>query len=272
VISGNSGSTSATSLLATKEAGEPNHAGNSGGSSIWWKWTAPSAGQVSLDTKGGGFNTLLAVYTGTSIGTLAPIASNSTTGGTSSLLFEAKAGTEYEIVIDGANGVAGNAVLNWSVNTAAKAQLSLSLSGPPDATTGSVVGYTLTITNAGPQTATNVVATVTLPAGASFVSGPAGCTATSTTVTCLPGAIANGGSVSLLIQILLNSGVATETLSASVISDLPNPATAGSSSNMQVVITGNTDNDVPALPWWGQMLLATILGGIAMTAQRKKIL
>ena len=268
-ITGNSGNTSGTTLLATKETGEPNHAGNNGGSSVWWKWTAPTAGQMSLDTKGSGFNTLLAVYTGTGVSTLVPIASNYTAGGTSSLLFEAKAGTEYEIVIDGANGVAGNAVLNWSLNTVAKAQLSLNLSGPPNATTGSVDGYTLTITNAGPQTATNVVATVTLPSGSIFISGPAGCTATATTVTCLPGTIANGGSVSLVIQLLLNSGVATETLAASVTSDLPNPAPAGSSSNMQIAISaGNNNSDVPTLPEWGVILLAMLLMGTATRARQ----
>jgi hypothetical protein len=37
---------------ATKELGEPNHAGNMGGRSVWWKWTAPSGGMVTLTTQG----------------------------------------------------------------------------------------------------------------------------------------------------------------------------------------------------------------------------
>ena len=271
-ITGTSGSTSGTSLLASKETGEPNHAGNSGGSSIWWKWTAPSNGQVSLDTKGSGFNTLLAVYTGTIVSTLVPIAANTTTGGTSSLLFEARSGTEYEIAVDGANGVAGSAVLNWSLNTVAAANLSLNLSGPSAATDGSPTGFTLKITNAGPQTATNVVTTMALPAGASFVSGSAGCSATTTTITCLAGSVAKGASVSLLINIVWNNSVATETLSASVTSDLPNPTPAGSTSKVQVAVSNisnnSADNDVPALPFWAELILATILGGIAIAAKR----
>jgi uncharacterized repeat protein (TIGR01451 family) len=269
-ITGSSGSTSGTNQLATKETGEPNHVGNSGGSSIWWKWTAPSNGQVSLDTKGSGFNSLLAVYTGASVSALTPISSNSTIGGTSSLLFEAHAGTEYEMAVDGANGVAGNAVLNWGLNTVATANLSISLSGPPTATDGTPTGFTLNISNAGPQIATNVVSTIALPSGASFVSGTTGCSATTTTITCLSGSIANGGSVTLLINILWNNSVATETLSASVTSDLPNPTPANSTSKVQVAVSNNNaDNDVPALPFWAELILATILGGITLAAQRK---
>ena len=33
---------------ATKQVGEPNHAGNAGGKSVWWRWTAPAAGTLCL--------------------------------------------------------------------------------------------------------------------------------------------------------------------------------------------------------------------------------
>jgi hypothetical protein len=33
---------------ATKESGEPDHSGNPGGSSVWYSWTAPAAGRVTL--------------------------------------------------------------------------------------------------------------------------------------------------------------------------------------------------------------------------------
>ena len=35
---------------ATKQAGEPNHSGNPGGSSVWFSWTAPASGRVTLST------------------------------------------------------------------------------------------------------------------------------------------------------------------------------------------------------------------------------
>jgi hypothetical protein len=35
---------------ATKEVGEPDHLGNPGGSSVWYSWTAPASGRVTLST------------------------------------------------------------------------------------------------------------------------------------------------------------------------------------------------------------------------------
>src|SRR5262249_46310793 len=49
---------------AGKDANEPNHAGNSGGRSVWWSWTAPRDGEVGVSTEGSDFDTTLAVYTG----------------------------------------------------------------------------------------------------------------------------------------------------------------------------------------------------------------
>ncbi len=99
---------------ATKEAGEPNHAGNAGGHSVWYQWTALSTKSVTIDTIGSSFNTLLAVYTGTSVGALTLVASNDDLGpGTfqSRVNFSATAGTVYRIAVDGANGAAGNLIL-----------------------------------------------------------------------------------------------------------------------------------------------------------------
>src|SRR2546428_5256756 len=54
---GNSGQTQQGIANATKEPGEPNHAGLPGGRSVWFKWTAPTNGQTRIDTIGSGFNT-----------------------------------------------------------------------------------------------------------------------------------------------------------------------------------------------------------------------
>src|SRR5258707_8112828 len=53
-------------VFATKEPGEPNHAGGQGGKSLWWSWTAPALGTVTINTDNSSFATLLAVYTGSS--------------------------------------------------------------------------------------------------------------------------------------------------------------------------------------------------------------
>ena len=100
----------ATNVGATKEAGEPNHANNSGGKSVWWTWTAPSAGSVLIDTIGSTFNTILGIYTGSSVSALTAVASDDDSGGnvTSMVTFNAVSGTTYQIAVDGYNGASGN--------------------------------------------------------------------------------------------------------------------------------------------------------------------
>ena len=125
VISGNSGTVSANSVAATKETGEPAHAGNSGGKSVWYRWAAPSSGVWKFDTLGSGFDTTLAVYTGTTLTNVTQIASNDDASGStsSSVTFLAGNGTVYWIAVDGFNGgngggssaAGGSVVLNWAL-------------------------------------------------------------------------------------------------------------------------------------------------------------
>jgi len=116
VISGTSGQTTGSNVGATKEPGEPSHAGNSGGASVWWYWTAPTSSETTIDTFGSSFDTLLAVYTGSSVGSLTPIASNDDSGSLQSqVTFTAVSGTTYRIAVDGYNGATGNIILNWGL-------------------------------------------------------------------------------------------------------------------------------------------------------------
>ncbi|MFM1749317.1 MAG: hypothetical protein RLZZ188_2983 [Verrucomicrobiota bacterium] len=90
---------------ASEEEGEPDHAGNLGGRSVWWTWTAPGDGIATISTAGSSFNTVLAVYTGGSLATLVPVAANDQDpagGNTSRVSFAARAGSAYQIVVDGA--------------------------------------------------------------------------------------------------------------------------------------------------------------------------
>jgi len=120
VISGGSGTTSSYTIEASKEPYERAHAGDVGGHSIWYRWTAPASGPVDFNTVGSDFSTVLAVYTGDNVTNLSPITANiADVGGatTSRVDFEASAGTNYQIVVDGARGDAGNAVLNWNMDS-----------------------------------------------------------------------------------------------------------------------------------------------------------
>ena len=112
---------------ATKEPGEPDHAGNAGGKSLWWSWTAPVSGPFTIATTyessfrgitftyGSNFDTTLAVYTGAAVDALTLVAGNhtfSTGSGRSSVTFQASAGVTYQIAVDGFNGANGTGYLD----------------------------------------------------------------------------------------------------------------------------------------------------------------
>ena len=107
-------STSGSTLAATKETGEPNHAGNGGGHSVWFSWTASSSGLVHLSTCFSSFDTLLAVYTGSAVNALTPVVGNDEADGLpcqpghSEAQFVATAGTTYKIAVDGKDGARGS--------------------------------------------------------------------------------------------------------------------------------------------------------------------
>jgi subtilisin len=96
--------------VATKEAGEPNHHGITGGGSLWYRWTAPASGPVAIDLCGSDFDTVLAVYTGSAVGALTPLAGDDDSGcGLASLVsFDATGGVTYRIAVDGYHSSRGN--------------------------------------------------------------------------------------------------------------------------------------------------------------------
>jgi len=113
---GASGSVNATNSRATKEAGERNHAGNSGGASVWFSWTPQTSAVTTFTTDRTDFDTLLAVYAGSDLGTLSEVVSNdneSVGSSSSNATFYAIAGTTYQIAVDGASFSTGNIILSW---------------------------------------------------------------------------------------------------------------------------------------------------------------
>jgi hypothetical protein len=120
VLSGWPLSTAGANLGASSEPVEPNHDGIPGGKSIWWTWSTPTAGGVTMTTIGSDFDTVLAIYKGDSITTLSAVAGNDDDPflpagtRTSRVIFNAVSGTDYQIAVDGYHGASGNAVLNIS--------------------------------------------------------------------------------------------------------------------------------------------------------------
>ena len=274
-LTGNTGAAIGYNVLATKESGEPFHAGNGGGASVWWKWISPGEGQVSLDTHTSAFDTLLAVYTGSAVNSLTAIAANDNDGSinnTSGLFFQAHTGVEYEIAVDGFNGASGDIALHWNFNALASANLSVTGSGsPPTVTQGDNITYTLNIQNAGPQTATNVVLTDTLPATTTLVSSSVACSQGGATLTCALGTLLSTGSTGMTVTVKTSAaGSISNTIS--VKSDVPDPNTTNNSvsisSTVNALPQSAANNDIPTLPEWGAIMMASLLLSAAAWRRR----
>jgi len=117
-LSGMSGSTSGSTRGATRQAGEAQHGGVNGTNSVWYVWTAPTNGTFTFDTTGSGFDTLLAIYTGSAF-PLTLVAENnnlSPSNTASQVTFDAISNTTYRIAVDGFPGPlsAGVLKLGWN--------------------------------------------------------------------------------------------------------------------------------------------------------------
>jgi hypothetical protein len=87
---------------AAHEAGEPAGPADSTGKSVWWSWTAPVDGAVSIDLGGSDYSFPMAVYTGSSLKSLHPV-----TSGDGSVSFTAKMGQTYQIAVSDLGGLTG---------------------------------------------------------------------------------------------------------------------------------------------------------------------
>lgn len=107
-LNGNSLLAGGNNVSATKEAGEPNHAENAGGKSVWFTITPTQTVMARIKTEQNGFDTLLAVYQGTDVNDLTPVGYNddcSSQCGTASIVdLMLVGGQTYKIAVDGYNG------------------------------------------------------------------------------------------------------------------------------------------------------------------------
>jgi len=90
-----------SNLAATKESGEPDHGGDDGGGSVWWKFTAPVSKKFILDLPQRNFRPLIGIYTGNAVNALTSIAQYDAEFEIPSLSFNAAAGATYYIAVDG---------------------------------------------------------------------------------------------------------------------------------------------------------------------------
>lgn len=119
---GYNGSQIFNTTYATRDPLEPRHCDTAGGASYWFSYHPPDSGELSLDTQGSNYDTLLAVYTFDppllSYNELIPVACDDNSGAngrTSRLDLNVSADRTYLIVIDGVNGAKGIARLNYNL-------------------------------------------------------------------------------------------------------------------------------------------------------------
>lgn len=132
---GSSGTATGSTVDATRETGEPSHGGSGASASIWYRWTAPATGTLTLDTRGSTFDTLLGAYTGNTVAGLSTLAENDDVEAGaatwSQIVVPVTEGTSYLFAIDGWGGTSGAPTLTWTM--AASAPAPAPPSAPPSA-------------------------------------------------------------------------------------------------------------------------------------------
>ena len=124
-LEGRRGSVSGNTTQATQEGDEPAHFSPFVGPtrSLWYSFTPNRTGVAFFDTFGSDPDTVVAVYTGDSIGNLEEVASNDDTASQennfdpnrvqSEVAFLAERGRTYHVAVDGAFGSRGPITLNF---------------------------------------------------------------------------------------------------------------------------------------------------------------
>ena len=93
---------------ATVEPGEPQPCGNIG-STVWYKYTATAAEQMDVVTVGSDFDTVLAIYTGTSLGDLSLVECNDDAVGLQSVVtFDTTSSVTYYFQVGGHGAATGD--------------------------------------------------------------------------------------------------------------------------------------------------------------------
>lgn len=169
------------------------------------------------------------------------------------LVLQVNAGTPSGTnITDTATATAANIVPSITTNTASStvivasatsADMAIVKTGTPNPVTeGTPLTYTLTVTNNGPASATNVIVMDTLPSVVTYLSTTTtqgSCSEAGGSITCLLGTMANGTTATIAILTLPNApGVVSNT--ATVSADQSDPNTSNNTSTQFETITAPT--------------------------------
>ena len=146
---------------------------------------------------------------------------------------------------------AANNSTSEDTTTGTNADLSITKSDSPDTVVaGTGLAYTIGVSNAGPSDAQAVTVSDTLPAGLAYVGSSTtqgSCSESSGTVTCLLGIVADGGSVTITINVTVNPDVADGSSilnTASVSSTTSDPVAGNNSASSTTSVTTSADISV----------------------------
>lgn len=145
---------------ASTEAAEPSPGCGSSGATVWYTFTPASTTAVTVSTFGSDFDTLIAVYTGSSLGALTAVACNDDASGTlqSRVTFTATGGTKYSIQIGGYQGAVGGLALTLAAaggSLPAAGTIQSPLAPGPGQRSSAVAGeYSISVAGGAPFTTT----------------------------------------------------------------------------------------------------------------------
>jgi hypothetical protein len=169
------GQQTVTTTAVTIQTGEPTALTCDGtsittGRTAWYSITPSSTSQITINTTGSTYDTVVAVFTGGAVDGLTPVICNDDTGGTtvSQVQFMAQAGTTYRVQLGGYGAEGGNAVLSVAASVV---ESDPRQEGPIQVTGNLTVGNSATV-----SVAVRNYGTVPTPAIHPFVDGtnPAG--------------------------------------------------------------------------------------------------
>ena len=149
-------------------------------------------------------------------------------------------------------------------NVFARSDLSIGQTGAPaEICTGQPITYTLSVSNAGPSTATSLSVSDVLPAGATLVSASGSgwsCSGTAT-VTCTRASLAVGAAPAIAITIDAPASAGSAVNAASVSSAVDDPSSANNSANATTTV-----NPIPSAPAAGNGGAVCAGGTLQLTA------
>ncbi|MCU1347076.1 MAG: hypothetical protein JWO56_106, partial [Acidobacteria bacterium] len=167
--------------------------------------------------------------------------------------------TNTATVTSANEGMAGNESAGAGTTITGPTDLAITKIGPASAPTGGPIPFTITVTNNGSSSATNVTVTDTLPAGVTFgsVTPSQGSCMGTTTVTCNLGTIPGGGSatIALVVNDTAPGGTISNTASVTGGQSDPVPGNNSSTANVLIIPVGG----IPMNSGWALLALATLL-------------